>query len=135
MRQTTQIIKLDSIPTGTAQQRKMAYRNGKVMSYPSKSLEKARRVYNVALRGCEKPSEPFAGAVKLTLGFHYGTKDKRKIQGIWKTTRPDCDNVAKVFVDSLVHHGWMVDDANIVQLSITKTWDTRSYVFMILEEV
>lgn len=135
MRKITELIKLEQIPSGTAQQRKVAYMHGRVMSYPSKSLSKTRSVYAMALRGARKPSEPFTGAVKLSLSFLYATKDKRKQRAYWKTTRPDCDNLAKVFIDELVHEGWLVDDSIISSLTITKRWHTEAMILLEIEEV
>lgn len=135
MQKLTRLIELEKIPSGTSQQRKIAYVNGRVMSYPSKSLEEARKIYAYALRMAKKPSEPLSGAIKLSLVFLYGTKDKRKIKGIWKTTKGDVDNIAKVFIDSLVREGWLVDDANIVCLSVQKKWYESSKILFELEEV
>ena len=134
MRKRTELIQLDKIPSGTAQQRRVAYVNGRITSYPSKSLEEARRIYHKALSKLDK-QEPYSGAIKLTLLFGYKTKDKKKIKNIWKTSRPDLDNIAKVFIDQLMKHEIIQEDSNIVQLSISKFWDERSYVLFELEEV
>lgn len=134
MRKRTELINLDKIPSGTAQQRKMAVVKGRIMTYPSKTLEEARRIYARELKKLEK-DDPYSGAIKLSIVFGYGTKEKKKIRQQWKTTKPDLDNIAKVFIDSLMHHGFIEEDSNIVQLSLTKHWDDHSYILFVLEEV
>lgn len=134
MRKRTELLQLEKIPSGTAQQRRVAYVNGRIMSYPSKSLEEARRIYHKALSKLDKQA-PYSGAIKLTILFTYKTKEKKRINGFWKTTRPDVDNLAKVFIDQLMHEGIIQEDSNIVQLNISKRWDTNSYIMFELEEV
>lgn len=134
MRKRTELLQLEKIPSGTAQQRRYAFINGRAVNYPYKSLKQARKIYHEALSKLEK-QETYDGAIKLNITFSYKTKEKKKILFFWKTTRPDLDNLAKVFIDQLVQHEFIVDDSNIVQLTLTKRWDTYSYVLFELEEV
>lgn len=135
MRKITRLIELDKIPTGTAQQRKIAVNHGIVRSYPSKSLEATRRVYDIALKGAEVPLEAFGGAIRLTVSFIYGTSDKRKIRQGYKTTSPDLDNTLKPFQDALVRNHYLVEDSNVVQLNLQKRWGASSQILFILEEL
>lgn len=128
----TVMIQLDQIPSGTAQQRKIAMNNGMIRSYPSKSLQRTRAIYDKALAPITP--EHLTGAIKLTLVFYYATSDKKKRQLEYKVTRPDCDNLAKVFIDSLMHHGWFEDDSQICTLSVSKRWSDRAMILMEIEE-
>lgn len=131
----TRLLELEKIPSGTPQQRKNTYYRGKSWSYPSATLEKARNVYNKLLRNVEKPPKPLTGAIKLTLFFLYGTKDKKKIKKFWKDTKSDIDNISKIFIDSLVRNGFIEDDARVVLISAGKVWNENSRIFFCIEEL
>ena len=135
MRSLTKVLLLEKIPSGTAQQRKIAIQGGRVRSYPSKSLEETRRVYDIALKGVGRPSEPFSGAVRLSLAFYYGTKDRAKQKALYKETRPDLDNLVKPFQDALVRNGFLKEDSNVVFLCARKCWSDTTRIFFQLEEV
>lgn len=135
MQKVTRIIYPEKIPSGTSQQRKLAVINGKATSYPSKTLKETWRIYGDALRRTEQPLKPLDGPCKITVSFNYGTKDKRKINGIYKVTKPDLDNLLKPFIDSLVRHKYLTDDSIIVQISALKRWDDKNVIAFELEEV
>lgn len=135
MRKIVEVMKLEEIPRGTAQQRKLSIVNGRAMSYPSKTLAHARAVYAYQFAKLGRPKEPFKGPCKLTLAFVFGTKEKKKIREHWKTTKPDCDNLAKVFIDALNHNGFLSDDNQISSLSVSKWWDSESKILFELEEL
>lgn len=135
MQKVTRIIYPEKIPSGTSQQRKIAVVNGKAMSYPSKTLKETWRIYTDALRLSERPSEAFSGACRISVSFEYGTSDKRKINGKYKVTKPDLDNLLKPFIDSLVRFGYLSDDSIIVQVSARKSWSDKTRIFFELEEV
>lgn len=135
MRKYTRLLEVEKIPTGTAQQRKIAITHGRVRSYPSKSLEETRRVYDIALKRSGVPPEPFSGAVKLTVSFIYGTSVKKNIRQGYKTTRPDLDNVLKPFQDALVRNGYLEEDSQVVQLDLQKRWGSSSQILLIMEEL
>ena len=41
---------------------------------------------------------------------------------MWRTTKPDADNIAKIVLDGLVKAGVMVDDTRVVRLTVTKEY-------------
>lgn len=135
MRKITEVIKLDKIPSGTKQQRGTTIINGRAISYPKKSLEHARAVYAYAFSKLKKPSEPFKGPCKLTIAFIYGTTDKKKIRLHWKDTKPDYDNLAKVFTDALKNNGYIIDDNQISTATVSKWWEAESKILFELEEL
>jgi len=65
---------------------------------------------------------PLEGPLSATLTFVFASKKKHRI---YKTTKPDCDNLAKGLLDSL--NGLLyVDDNQIVSLTVTK-WHAAAH--------
>lgn len=131
----TRIIYPEKIPSGTSQQRKLTIINGKPTSYPSKTLKDTWRIYADALRGAEMPLEPLGNACKISVSFQYETHDKKKLRGVYKTSKSDLDNLLKPFIDSLVKFGYLKDDSIIVQISANKKWAEKTRILFELEEV
>lgn len=115
-------MKLEKIPTGTAQQRKSYYSvsDGKIMTYPSKSYTEAKRTLLRAMAP-HKVAKPFKGPVLLEVQYRYETKDKRKHYK-FKTTAPDGDNLLKVCKDMLAQSGFLENDANVCVEEMTRFW-------------
>ncbi len=72
------------------------------------------------------PPEPIGGPLRVSVNFGYALlKRHRKPNGgatvfEAKVTRPDCDNLVKMVLDCLVKSNYIVDDSNIVSLSVSK---------------
>lgn len=67
------------------------------------------------------PTAPITGAVSLSIDFDYFTPTKKR-RGKWKTTRPDCDNVAKLLIDCMTKLGFWVDDSQVARLRVSKRY-------------
>jgi Holliday junction resolvase RusA-like endonuclease len=72
-----------------------------------------------------KPRVGASGPLGLTLIYVYPFKateraKEREIGYAWHVARPDCDNIAKVFIDVLADLGFMTNDSQIVQLRVEK---------------
>ena len=134
-KKVTRVIYPEKIPSGTSQQRKLAIINGKATSYPSKTLTETRRIYASALKLAEMPLEPLGNACRISVSFMYETKDKRKLRGVYKSTKPDLDNLLKPFLDSLVKFNYLNDDSIIVQISANKKWSEKTMILFEIEEV
>lgn len=104
-------LKCSQIPSGTAQERKLAVVRGRATSYPSTSYLKAKRTLTRLLRD-HKPKYPIEGPVYLSVAYQYETTSKKKI-GTFKTTRPDGDNLLKVLKDRMTELGFWIDDAQV----------------------
>lgn len=117
---------LDQIPSGTAQQKRMGYKKDKltgkqkVVFFDSDSVADAKRTYMYMLRRYA-PRTPLKGPVCLAVTFQYAVKDKKK-RGKWKVSRPDCDNIVKVFVDCLTKCGFFEDDNQVCKLTVAKVY-------------
>lgn len=119
---TTQFfLPIAKIPSGTAQQRKTSvnYYTGKIQTRPSDSYIHAKRVFCRLLLP-HKPSVPFMGPLKLEIGYRYEAPTKKMIN-TFKTTRPDGDNLLKVFKDCLNNMGFFaMDDSQVASETITR---------------
>lgn len=91
---------------------------------------KVRRVYQpepefkacvVAEAVKRRPPRPLEGAVGAKLTYCYRRPACRMYE-IYKTTKPDLDNLEKPVFDALKRAGWIKDDANIVHTEVKKIW-------------
>lgn len=84
----------------------------------------------------------FTSPVRVTIkAFHKLPKGKSKkavedmLNGrILPTKKPDADNVAKIVLDGLNGIAWD-DDAQVVDLMVTKAYSEHPYVAVIIEEI
>lgn len=68
-----------------------------------------------------RPPRPLEGAVGAKLTYCYRRPACRMYE-IYKTTKPDLDNLEKPVFDALKRAGWIKDDANIVHTEVKKIW-------------
>jgi Holliday junction resolvase RusA-like endonuclease len=73
-----------------------------------------------------KPDKPFDCPLEVTINFQYAylKKHTKSEKGslLFKTTRPDLDNLEKMVLDSLTECGFMVDDSLVVVKKSSKTF-------------
>lgn len=72
-----------------------------------------------------QPDEPVRGPVQLCLTFTWPfPKDTPKrdlaLGSVWRTSRPDCDNLAKTITDRLVALRFLHDDSDVAVLLVAK---------------
>ena len=126
-------LTFNTMPKATAQQKGVRVVNGKPYFYKKNSVETALNLFMIGLKP-HRPPKPAEGPVKLSLLFEFDCKDKRK-WGTYKSTRPDCDNMAKEFIDAMSKSGFWNDDAQIAMLGITKKYAEKAQVKVWWEEV
>jgi Holliday junction resolvase RusA-like endonuclease len=88
------------------------------------ALVQAKKTIDTLLQA-HRVSRPLRGAVSLTLEFTWPwrTSDSKRVRGrgrIPRDTRPDCSNLAKTTEDRLVAMGFLVDDGQVVELTVRK---------------
>jgi Holliday junction resolvase RusA-like endonuclease len=112
-------------PPRTTSQGKRAVRTGRGVRF-FRSSEHQRDIdrLTAALREYA-PAVAAAGPLGLSLvyvySFNASEKAATKKRGhAWHDTRPDCDNIAKVFIDVLADLKFMSNDSQIVQLRVEK---------------
>ena len=126
-------LHFDTMPKATAQQKGVYVRNGKPRFYEKNSVESARREFIYALNEY-KPKIPSDKPIKLTIWFAFDVKDK-KLWGQPKTTRPDTDNYLKLFKDCMTSAGYWLDDAQVVDERIFKTYAEKATIMVRWEEI
>jgi len=124
-------------PTANHQSKKIVRAGGFSKLADTPQLKSAREFWT-GLLAQYRPSEPFDGAVSLTLGFHYPfTKSAPKKVVLagkrWKVTRPDCSNAAKTVEDILVMLRFMHDDNQVARLTVEKWESSQPGLFVRIE--
>ena len=126
-------LHFDTMPKATAQQRGVYVRNGKPRFYEKSSVEAARQQFYMALKPYA-PKTPSSAPVKLIIWFAFDVKDK-KLWGKPKTTRPDTDNYLKLFKDVMTVCGFWVDDSQVVDERVFKTYAEQATIMVRWEEI
>ena len=126
-------IPLEQIPRGTAQQKRTNRRTGAF--FQPDDYRKARNTYIVL---CKRyaPKEPFTGCVDVHVIFAYNTSEKKK-RGRYKKTRPDSDNIVKLYLDCLADCGFYFDDAQVARLLVEKKYSEvdRAYIATTIRQI
>lgn len=123
-------IPLDENPKGTAQEKGVVSRGGRVHHYEKPEVLKMRHIYYMAIKQEIMRQKlafylPIMGAVALDVSFHYQTP-KKKLWGQPKETKPDCDNMVKLLQDVLADLGFFaVGDQQVTHLTVRKYWAER----------
>lgn len=118
-------------PTVTAQTRKVTVRNGKPAFYDTARLNKARAQFMAALIP-EAPAEPLEGPVLLSVMWAFPTKTHKEDE--FRITRPDTDNLQKLFKDCMTKAGFWLDDAQVCVEIITKRWTRKTPGLLVMVE-
>ena len=126
-------LNLDSMPRTTHQQKGVFVINGKPHFYEKGKVEGARRVFTYALKP-HRPKMLSDRPIKLFVWFAFDVKDKSK-WGKYKTTKPDTDNYSKLFKDCMTDVGFWIDDAQVVDERIRKTYSEKATIFVRWEEL
>ena len=122
----------DGMPEGTAQQKGVYARNGKVHFYEKEKIKKARNILLSKLLP-HRPGVISEKPIKLIVFFSFDVKDKQK-WGKYKTTRPDTDNILKILKD-LMTGIWFKDDSQVVDERVVKTYSEQASIFIKIEEL
>lgn len=110
------------IPSVTNQMHRVAPRgkSQKPIFYDSPELADARQKFVAHLSG-QKPDEPMKGPVALRTVWCYPAEGKH-YDGEYKTTKPDTDNLVKLFKDCMTKVGFWKDDAQVAYEVIEKRY-------------
>ena len=92
---------------------------------------------NVRLAGL--PATPIDGPIEVFLSFRFGYNKglPKKYRGkqIWKTTRPDLDNMEKAILDSLTRIGVITEDKNVVLKNSEKFYDVNPGIYISISKL
>ena len=111
-------------PTVTAQEHKVNVRNGKPVFFDPPDLKAARQKLLDHLAQY-RPENWIGGPIELTVTWCFHTEDVR-LDGTWKITRPDTDNLDKLLKDCMTKLHFWNDDAQVCREIIEKFWVNTS---------
>lgn len=132
-------------PETTSQQAKrLTVRGGHARVFTSAKGKQVSETLDFAFCS-HAPSAPLTGPLAVFLGITWkpkqidlATKAKRARfdngRRILHTRKPDCDNAAKMILDSLQRLGYFVDDKQIANLTIAKRIGFTSGVDLVIRE-
>lgn len=126
-------LHFDTMPKSTAQMKGVYVRNGKPHFYDKSSVEIARNQFYSALKPYA-PKKPSGAPIRLIIWFAFDVKDKKK-WGKPKTSRPDTDNYLKLFKDVMTLCGFWIDDAQVVDERVYKTYSEKATIMVRWEEI
>ena len=106
-------------PTVTAQEHKIAVRNGKPAIYSPPELKEAREKL-IAHLAQHIPEKPFEGGVRLIVKWCF-PRGRHK-DGAYRCTKPDTDNLQKILKDMMTLVGFWSDDALVCSEVVEKFW-------------
>ena len=127
-------------PTVTQQEHKIAVVNGKAKVYDPPELKSARQKFISALRE-HKPKVKILGPVRLITKWIWplemldpGQMNLMDLTGenyfVWKTTKPDTDNMIKLFKDCMTKVGFWKDDCQVVSEITEKMFANQPGIYV-----
>ena len=139
-------LHFETMPKGTSQQKGIRITNGRAHFYSKENVAEAEAAFRAQLLP-HRPKKPSDKPIKLVVWFAFDTKNK-KLWGrdvgdeaepwrghTYKPTRPDTDNYIKLFKDVMTDVGFWLDDAQIVDERVIKTYAEQATIAVAWEEV
>lgn len=123
------------VPHTTHQQQKTVVRGGRPFRYEEPKLKKTRALY-MSLLAPHAPASPMSGALQLSVKWLFAQPKRER--SMWKTTRPDCDNLMKLLQDCMTALKFWNDDSQIAVLNVQKLWvpkDNEHGIYIKLERI
>lgn len=121
-------------PTATHQQKKVAVtKTGKQIHYEPSNVKQARSKYMAALVQ-HKPEQKLTGPLRMVTKWIW-PKRKEHTNGRWKDTKPDTDNIIKLFKDCVSKVGFFDDDCQIASETVEKFWGNTPGIWVHIEEL
>ena len=119
-------------PTTTAQEHKVAVRNGKPVFYDPPEVTAAKNKLRAHLIP-HIPEEKYEQGIRLVTKWLF-PKGKHP-QGTYKITKPDTDNLQKMLKDQMTQLGFWKDDALVASEVVEKFWADVPGIFIRIEEL
>lgn len=126
-------IPLKKIPTVTSQEKGVTVTNGKPHVYKTAKIKQAEELFCAHLAKYA-PEKPLQGAIRLRVHWCFPADGKHE-DGDWKITKPDTDNLQKIFKDCMTRVGFWNDDSQVAFEVILKYYDINSGIAVFVEEV
>lgn len=119
-------------PTATAQRKQVRVANGKHLFYAPDGLQQAQAKLMAHLAK-HRPQSPIIAPVRVIVKWCYPAKGQ--LDGTYRTTRPDLDNLAKGLMDCMTKVGFWPDDALVASLVLEKFWATTPGIYIRIEQL
>lgn len=124
---------MKKVPTVTHQQKQVHVVNGKPIFYEPEDL-KAARSKLMAHLGQHVPQKKYTGSVRLMVKWCFPVTGKH-VDGEYKYTKPDTDNLQKLLKDCMTACGYWKDDALVVSEIVEKFWANIPGIYIRIEEI
>lgn len=120
-------------PTATAQEHKVAVRNGKPIFYdpPEVKAAKEKLIANLSKYSL---NTPYREGVRLITKWLFPNDGKHK-NGEYKTSKPDTDNLQKMFKDCMTKLDFWTDDQLVASEICEKFWADIPGIYVRIEEL
>lgn len=115
-------------PTVTHQEKAVHVVKGKPVHYEPEKLKSARQKLMAHLAQ-HAPDAPMKGAVRLGVKWCFPVTGNH-VDGDWKTTRPDTDNLQKLLKDCMTALGYWKDDAQVSSEIVEKFWAANPGIYI-----
>lgn len=119
-------------PTITNQEHKVAVKNGKPIFYEPQELKTAKAKLTDSLIG-HVPPQKISGPVRLVVKWCFPAAGH--LDGSWKVTKPDTDNLEKMLKDCMTVVGFWKDDAQVVSEIVEKFWADIPGIYIRIDEL
>jgi Holliday junction resolvase RusA-like endonuclease len=120
-------------PTKTHQEKKARVVNNKPVFYEPAELQAVRTKLRAHL-GQHVPAEKYTGAVQLITKWCFPIAGKH-LDGEYKTSKPDTDNLQKMLKDVMTHLGYWTDDALVASEIIEKFWAKLPGIYIKITDI
>lgn len=126
-------IPMAKVPTVTHQEKQVHVVNGKPIFYEPPELKEARAKL-IAYLSKHVPEEKYIGAVRLVTKWCFPLSGKH-VNGEYKTSKPDTDNLQKLLKDVMTELGYWKDDALVASEITEKFWAELPGIYIKIEEL
>lgn len=120
-------------PTVTHQQKGLTIVKGKPIFFEKPEVKEARNKFMAALAH-HKPAVAFQPPVRLVVKFLFPAGHTHS-DGEYRITKPDTDNLLKLFKDCMADSGFFRDDCHVACETVEKFWATTSGIWVHVQEI
>lgn len=124
-------------PTITAQEKGLGTRRVGYklvpFAYETPEVKNARNYFAWQLSG-HRPTQEIKGPVRLVTIWTWKATKSHKA-GTYRDTKPDTDNLIKLFKDAMADVGFFENDSRVVDERTIKHWGTVPGIRVIVEEI
>jgi len=125
-------MKMEKVPTVTAQERRVRIVKGKPVFYDSPRIKSAKALLVAHLKQ-HRPPKPYDSGVRLRVSWLF-PKGRHK-DGEYRITKPDTDNLQKMLKDCMTLCGFWTDDALVASEICEKLWADVPGIYIRIEKL